>query len=101
MDDIRSDISQKYTLDELANLVMMAHRTFTRKFHKTTGMAFGEWLASERLNFAQDLLESTDLSIDQVVAKTGFSSVIIFRNKFKERYDVTPNQWRKTFHHRL
>jgi transcriptional regulator GlxA family with amidase domain len=98
MDNIRSNISQKYTLDELAGSVMMTRRTFTRKFHKATGMAFGEWLTSERLNLAQDLLESTDLSIDQIVAKTGFSSILIFREKFKERYAVTPNRWRKTFH---
>ncbi|WP_345882096.1 GlxA family transcriptional regulator [Shewanella algae] len=98
MERIRNDIGHKYTLDELAESVMMTRRTFTRKFHKATGMAFGEWLASERLNLAQDLLESTDLSIEQIVAKTGFSSVLIFREKFKERYVVTPNRWRKTFH---
>ena len=98
MDQIRSNISHKYTLDALAGSVMMTRRTFTRKFHKATGMAFGAWLASERLNLAQDLLESTDLSIEQIVAKTGFSSVLIFRDKFKERYAVTPNRWRKTFH---
>ena len=80
---------------------MVTRRTYTRKFHKTAGMAFGEWLASERLNLARDLLESTDLSIDQIVAKTGFSFVLIFRDKFKERYDVTPNRWRKTFHQKL
>ncbi|WP_275661216.1 AraC family transcriptional regulator [Vibrio mediterranei] len=47
---------------------------------------------------AQDLLESTDLSIEQIVAQIGSSSVLIFRDKFKERYSVTPNRWRKTFH---
>lgn len=98
MDQIRRHIDQKYSLDELASSVMMTRRTFTRKFHKATGMAFGEWLTSERLNLAQDLLESTDLTIDQVATKTGFSSLLIFREKFKERYAVTPNRWRKTFH---
>ncbi len=98
MDRIRNDIGHKYTLDELAESVMMTRRTFTRKFNKATGMAFGEWLAVERLNLAQDLLESTDLSIEQIVAQTGFSSVLAFRDKFKERYVVTPNRWRKTFH---
>lgn len=101
MDNIRSNIAQKYTLDELADSVMMTRRTFTRKFHKATGMAFGEWLTSERLNLAQDLLESTDLSIDQIVTKTGFSSILIFREKFKERYAVTPNRWRMSFHQRV
>ena len=98
MDTIRRNINQKYSLDKLADSVMMTRRTFTRKFNKATGMSFGEWLTGERLNLAQDLLESTDLSIDQIVAKTGFSSVLIFREKFKERYEVTPNRWRKTFH---
>ncbi|QYJ95893.1 helix-turn-helix domain-containing protein [Shewanella spartinae] len=98
MERIRNDIGHKYTLDELAESVMMTRRTFTRKFHKATGMAFGEWLASERLNLAQELLESTDLTIEQIVTKTGFSSVFIFRDKFKGRYAVTPNRWRKTFH---
>ncbi|KYN86528.1 AraC family transcriptional regulator [Vibrio cidicii] len=98
MDNIRRDINQKYSLDELADSVMMTRRTFTRKFNRATGMSFGEWLTTERLNLAQDLLESTDLSIEQIVAKTGFSSVLIFRDKFKERYEVTPNRWRKTFH---
>ncbi|MFB2683598.1 GlxA family transcriptional regulator [Shewanella mangrovisoli] len=98
MDNIRRNINQKYSLDELADSVMMTRRTFTRKFNRATGMSFGEWLTAERLNLAQDLLESTDLSIEQIVAETGFSSVLIFRDKFKERYEVTPNRWRKTFH---
>lgn len=97
MAQIRQDISQKYTLDELADSVMMTRRTFTRKFHKATGMAFGEWLASERLTLAQDLLESTELPIEVIVERIGFSSVLTFRNKFKERFSVTPNHWRKTF----
>jgi len=101
MDNIRRHIDRRYTLDELADSVMMTRRTFTRKFSKATGMTFGDWLSAERLNLAQDLLESTDLSIDQVVAKTGFSSVLIFREKFKERYGVTPNRWRKSFHQQL
>lgn len=98
METIRGNIAHKYTLDELAESVMMTRRTFTRKFHKATGVAFGEWLASERLNLAQDLLESTDLSIEQIVSQTGFSSVLLFRDKFKERYAVSPHRWRKTFH---
>ncbi|WP_253183627.1 GlxA family transcriptional regulator [Idiomarina sp. MD25a] len=97
MERIRSDITHRYTLDELAERVMMTRRTFTRKFYKATGMSFGEWLAAERLNLAQDILETTDLSIEQIVEQTGFSSVMAFREKFKTRCGVSPNQWRKSF----
>lgn len=97
LDTIRKDLTQAYSLDELAEMVMMTRRTFTRKFNKATGMSVGEWLSAERLHQAQELLEETDLSVEAVSDKVGFSSVIVFRDKFKKRFQVTPKEWRKTF----
>lgn len=44
-------------------------------------------------------LVELSLPIEVIVEQTGFSSILTFRNKFKERFSVTPNQWRKTFQH--
>ena len=95
---IRQALDKPYTLDALAESVMMTRRTFTRKFHQATGMSLGEWLAAERLQLAQELLATTDCTMEQIVMKTGFSSTLTFREKFKQRFAVTPNQWRKSFH---
>ncbi|MEJ2767022.1 helix-turn-helix domain-containing protein [Photobacterium sp. MCCC 1A19761] len=94
---MRHDLSQPYSLDALAESVLMTRRTFTRKFSKATGMSVGEWLTAERLHVGQELLESTDLSIERIADQVGFSSVIAFREKFKQRFAVTPKEWRRTF----
>lgn len=94
---LRQDIQQAHSLDALAESVMMTRRTFTRQFQKATGMSVGQWLTAERLHLAQELLESTDLTIERIADKIGFSSVIAFRDKFKQRFAVTPKEWRRTF----
>lgn len=97
LDVVRNNITTSYTLDELADSVMLTRRTFTRKFNKATGMSFGQWLMTERLHQAQELLEETDLSIESVSDRVGFSSVFVMRDKFKKKFQVTPSEWRKTF----
>ncbi|MFV8456437.1 helix-turn-helix domain-containing protein [Vibrio owensii] len=77
--------------------MMMTRRTFTKKFNSATGMSVGQWLTAERQHQAQELLETTGLTIESVSDKLGFSSVIVFREPFKKRFHVTPNEWRKTF----
>lgn len=97
LDKMRKDLTASYQLDDLAESVMMTRRTFTRKFNNATGTSVGKWLTAERLHQAQELLESTDLSIEIVAEKIGFSSVITFRDQFKKQFSVTPKEWRKTF----
>ncbi|MUH96242.1 helix-turn-helix domain-containing protein [Aliivibrio fischeri] len=97
LDSVRKNIELSYTIDELADSVILTRRTFTRKFNKATGMSFGQWLMTERLHQAQELLEETDLSIEVVSDRVGFSSVFVFRDKFKTKFQVTPSEWRKTF----
>lgn len=97
LEKMRKNLSCSYKLDELAESVMMTRRTFTRKFNSATGMSVGQWLTAERLHQAQELLETTGLTIESVSDKLGFSSVIVFREQFKKRFHVTPNEWRKTF----
>ena len=75
----------------------MSRRTLTRHFHKATGMSVIEWLSTERLHKSQELLESTDLSIELVSEYAGFKSPITFRQMFREKMGVSPIEWRKTF----
>ena len=100
LNQMREKLNHPFTLDELAASVALTRRTFTRKFHKATGMAVGEWLTLERLYLAQSMLESTELPIETISDQAGFSSVGSFRAKFKAKYQVTPTQWRRTFHDR-
>lgn len=60
-------------------------------------MSIGEWVTAERLRRSQWLLESSQLSIEQVAERAGFQSSITFRQTFREKMGVSPGEWRKTF----
>ncbi|WP_245797026.1 helix-turn-helix domain-containing protein [Haemophilus paracuniculus] len=86
-----------YRIDELATELAMSRRTFTRHFQKATGTSLTQWIIQLRLQNSLLLLENTSLSIEQISEQVGFQTAVSFRQHFKARYRVSPNDWRKTF----
>lgn len=97
MDYLRRNLDKPHDLDALAGVVSMSRRTLTRHFFKATGTTIGEWLTAERLQRSQELLETTDKSIESVAAMAGFQSPISFRQSFKARFSISPSEWRRAF----
>ncbi len=54
-----------------------------------------EYIRHVRLESARDMLKNTDLNISQIVYSIGFSSRSYFSKIFKEKYKITPNQFKK------
>lgn len=94
---LQQNLAQPLSIDALAERAAMSRRTLTRHFKKATGMSVGEWIMTERLRRSQSLLESTQLSIEQVAERSGFQSSITFRQAFREKMGVSPGEWRNTF----
>ncbi|MEG9545102.1 helix-turn-helix domain-containing protein [Mannheimia sp. HC-2023] len=97
LDFLRENLNNAHTIDELAERLAMSRSTFTRHFRKATGMAVGEWLIETRLQRGRELLESSDLSIEQIAAEIGFQTATSFRQHFKTKHFVSPSQWRRNF----
>lgn len=97
LDYLRRNLSKPQDLDSLARYVNMSRRTFTRHFLKATGMSPGDWLNAERLQHSQELLETTDHSVETVATLSGFQSPVSFRQSFRARFDVSPTEWRRSF----
>lgn len=57
-----------------------------------------EYLRYERLRIAQDLLDSTSLSIASIAKEIGFSTPANFATAFRERFGITPTEWRRQGH---
>jgi transcriptional regulator GlxA family with amidase domain len=55
------------------------------------------WLLSERLAYAQRLLESTGGSMEFVAERAGFGSVESLRLHFRRQFGIAPTEWRKQF----
>lgn len=97
LDYLRKNLDKDHSLDDMASRVAMSRRSFTRRFHKATGMTAGEWLEAERLRRAKELLESTNLSIDQVAEQCGYRTSVSLRQSFKRAFHTSPSNWRRTF----
>ncbi|GAA1220194.1 helix-turn-helix domain-containing protein [Kitasatospora nipponensis] len=90
-------LDRPLTLRELAERAQMSVRTFTRRFREETGSSPGQWLTVQRTARARELLERTELSIDQVARQSGFGTAASLRLQLRGRLDVAPSAYRRTF----
>ena len=66
----------------------------SRYFKRATGLSFIEYLGQYRLSHACRLLENSDLSVLRCALGSGFTSLRSFNRNFKNRYSMTPQQYR-------
>ncbi|MCX4550207.1 helix-turn-helix domain-containing protein [Streptomyces sp. NBC_01267] len=84
-------------LRDLAARESMSVRTFTRRFREEAGISPGQWLTRQRVERARYLLESSDLSVDEVAQDAGFGTAQSLRQHFQAALGVTPTAYRRTF----
>jgi len=84
-------------LSELARHAGMSVRSFTRRFRDEVGMTPGRWLTLQRVQRARLLLESSDLSVDQIAARAGFGAPSSLRQHLRSAVGVPPAAYRRTF----
>jgi transcriptional regulator GlxA family with amidase domain len=90
-------LAQPIALSELAAQEAMSVRTFTRYFRQETGLSPQRWLTQQRLDRAQQLLEETHWSIDQVAHRAGFGTAASLRQHLHAALGVSPSTYRSTF----
>jgi AraC family transcriptional regulator, transcriptional activator FtrA len=90
-------LAEPLTVETLAAQAKMSTRTFVRRFHEATGTTPRQWLLSQRVNRARELLESTTLPIDQVSDHSGLGSAANLRQHFSVLVGTTPTEYRRAF----
>jgi len=75
----------------------MSVRTFTRRFRAETGMSPTQWVLEQRIIRARELLENTDLPVDDVAAAAGFGTATSLRQHLSRTVGVSPSAYRATF----
>ncbi|MFF7191730.1 helix-turn-helix domain-containing protein [Streptomyces sp. NPDC008222] len=75
----------------------MSSRNLGRHFRSVTGTTPLQWLLTQRIRHAQQLLETTD---DTIAAATGMGTATTLRRHFSRTVGVPPDTYRRTFRSR-
>ncbi|WP_075185356.1 GlxA family transcriptional regulator [Teredinibacter haidensis] len=88
-------------LSGLAEQFGMSVRTFNRRFKAATHTTPLNYLKNIRLDSAKDLLQNTNLSISEIVFRSGYQDSNHFTKLFKLKHGTTPSQYRTTVRAKL
>lgn len=81
-------------LDDLAGTAAVSKYHFSRRFAQVYGETPMRYLSRRRIERAQDLLRSANLTVTEVCMLVGFSSLGSFSSRFRELVGETPTQYR-------
>ncbi|WP_019068516.1 GlxA family transcriptional regulator [Streptomyces hokutonensis] len=90
-------LDEPLALNDLARHAGMSLRTFARRFNDEVGLSPGRWLIQQRVARARDLLEASDLSVDQIAGRVGFATGASLRQHLHAAIGVSPQAYRRTF----
>lgn len=81
----------------IGQFARMAHRSisaFKKEFTEYYGTSPGKWLTQKRLDHAKLLIETSRKSVSEVAFNSGFENLSHFSRIFKERYGLSPLQYK-------
>ncbi|MBJ7290970.1 helix-turn-helix domain-containing protein, partial [Williamsia sp.] len=90
------DPRARHTLTELAARVPCSPRTLVRAFVAETGLTPAQWMVTVRIDLAREILETTDLPVEQLGERTGLGSPAATRAAFRKACGVSPERYRRT-----
>ncbi|MFD8385379.1 GlxA family transcriptional regulator [Streptomyces sp. NPDC059679] len=90
-------LHQPLTLGDLASQQAMSIRNFNRRFRDEVGTTPMTWLTQQRVERARELLEESDLPVDQVAAQAGLGTAANLRQHFQSALGSSPSAYRATF----
>ncbi|WP_129307645.1 helix-turn-helix transcriptional regulator [Streptomyces sp. L2] len=81
-------------LDAVAAHAGYSRYHFLRAFKEVYGETPGQYLTHRRIERAQEMLRCADLTVTEICALVGFSSLGTFSARFKDRTGMTPSEYR-------
>lgn len=89
---LRSD--EEVTVEAITKELGYTRQYVSGRFHRTTGRLLSHFLKEKRLEKAARMLKSGNLRVSQIARSCGFDSENYFRQQFRERFGMSPRQFR-------
>lgn len=90
----RMRADEELTVEAVTKELGYTRQYVSGRFHRVTGRLLSHFLKEKRLEKAARLLKSGNIRISQVARRCGFDSENYFRQQFRERFGMSPRQFR-------
>lgn len=94
-DHIDREYAEPLDLETLAAVAGISKFHFQRLFSATYGLSPAAHLSQRRVERAQDLLRSTNLTVTEVCHAVGFSSLGSFSSRFRDLVGESPSDFQR------
>ncbi|WP_273651828.1 GlxA family transcriptional regulator [Cellulomonas fimi] len=91
------NLDQELTVPDLAARAFVSERTFARRFKSETGTTPAAWITRQRLVRAQEMLERSDATVEEIARLCGFGTAAVLRHHFARTLGTSPQAYRRTF----
>ncbi len=91
------NFAEPLTLEQLAAVATISRWHFHRLFTRTYGVTPSAYLSRRRIERAQDLLRTSNLTVTEVCHLVGFSSLGSFSSRFAEIVGETPSAFQARY----
>ena len=92
---IETNFKKQLTLDALAEISGLSKTYFSHLFNQTFGIGVNEYINNIRLEYAKNQLSTTNELVYTIAKAAGFKSYSLFSKLFKDKYGISPGDYRK------
>ena len=94
---IENNVSDKISVEELAEKYALGRRNFERRFKKATNNTPVEYIQRVKIEAAKKSLETSRKNVNEVMFDVGYSDTKAFRTVFKKITGLSPIQYRNKY----
>lgn len=94
---ITKNIDKPLTIQEIANYLHLHPIYFSNIFSSLTNIPPTQYIISEKIKYATNLLINTNLPIKQIAYKIGYENELYFSRLFKIKTGISPSNFRKKY----
>ena len=93
---IGNNLQGQLSVYGIAKAVNSSKSVLYSRFRSAFGCTVSEYINSKRVERSTELLRTTDLTIEEISQKVGFSGASYYCKLFKKQFGISPRKYRKT-----
>ena len=93
---VEMHLEEELTVAKVADLAGMSESRFAHVFKEETGVSFMEYVNTKKMDKARELLQNTDLRVNEIAERIGIFNPNYFSAQYKKKTGQSPGEFRKS-----